>query len=83
MPVPCRKCLLSEIDPDKVYKEIVDYINSLDAEVKVNDETYQSRLSFCRECDNLRDGMCVLCGCFVEVRAIKKISNCPSNQKLW
>lgn len=79
----CLRCLLSEIDPDKYYSTVIEYINSIDTEHKVNEEIYKSRLEICRLCDMLSDGMCILCGCFVEVRAIKKIGNCPHIPHKW
>lgn len=83
MRIPCRKCLLSELDPDQTYRELRDYINSIDSCLKVSDATYACRLSQCRLCSNLSNGICILCGCFVEVRAMKKISDCPAEEKYW
>lgn len=80
---PCTKCLLSEISPDVVYKEVREYIDSLDLAEKVEDSVYQQRIDQCRECESLRDGMCALCGCFVEVRAVKRKSKCPALPKKW
>lgn len=80
---PCVKCLLSEISPDTVYKEIREYIDSLDATEKADEADYKRRLDICRECDSMREGICALCGCFVEVRAIKKKNKCPFIPKKW
>ncbi|MFQ7747018.1 MAG: DUF6171 family protein [Eubacteriales bacterium] len=33
--------------------------------------------------DSLRNGMCALCGCFVEVRAAKKRQHCAQSEKIW
>ncbi len=38
---------------------------------------YETRLSLCKECDLLLDGMCRACGCFVELRATMKKNSCP------
>ena len=78
----CKKCLLSEID-EKFHANINDYIYSLSDEIKVVNEEYQRRLSICRECENMLNGMCKKCGCFIETRAIKKLSYCPSEDKKW
>jgi len=80
---PCTKCLLSEISPDVFYKEVREYIDSLDPDQKVADEEYRRRLDICRGCESLRDGMCALCGCFAEVRAVKIKNKCPSLPKKW
>ncbi len=80
---PCTKCLLSEISPDVVYREIKEYIDSLDAEEKVPDEVYEERLNACRQCESMKDGICALCGCFVEVRAVKRKNKCPALPAEW
>ena len=35
------------------------------------------------ECDNLINGMCKICGCFVEMRAAVKKNYCPDIEKYW
>ncbi len=79
----CKRCLLSEIDRDGVYKTVREYLASLDDGVKCGAEEYSSRLAVCRACDHLSDGMCSLCGCFVEVRAAKRAQNCPDLPHRW
>ncbi|MDE5983714.1 MAG: hypothetical protein K2H13_00460 [Eubacterium sp.] len=80
----CKKCLLLEAGENKSFKEISEYIHNLDDALKVSDEIYQYRLSFCRECDYLISGMCRKCGCYVEVRAILKSKSCPNfDNKKW
>lgn len=79
----CRRCLLSEIDRDGVYKTVLEYIASLDETVKCGREEYEARLEICRACDHLTNGMCALCGCFVEVRAVKRVQNCPDLPHRW
>lgn len=79
----CRKCLLSEIDRNGVYKTVLEYIDSIDPALKCTDEDYSRRLDICRTCEHLNEGMCALCGCFVEVRAVKKKQNCPDIPHRW
>lgn len=81
--IQCKKCLLSEIDIEGYYKSILDYVKALPAEEKVSDEVYETRLSICKTCEDLVNGMCKKCGCFVELRAAKQFMNCPSEHKLW
>jgi len=78
--IPCKKCLISKTGRTQVYKEVRDYIASLDESIKTTEEIYQSRLAVCQKCSDLSDGMCAQCGCFIEVRAIKKGQKCPSKQ---
>lgn len=80
---PCRRCLLSEIDRDGAYRTVLEYIGSLDPTVKCSREEYAARLQVCRSCEHLSEGMCALCGCFAEVRAVKKHQNCPDIPNRW
>ncbi|WP_066715596.1 DUF6171 family protein [Clostridium sp. Marseille-P299] len=79
----CKKCLLSEIDENKFFQSILDYVANIPPNEKVNDEVYEQRLSICKECDELVNGMCKKCGCYVELRAAKLFMSCPSEHKLW
>ena len=79
----CRKCLLSEVDPEGVYRSVAEYIASLDSSVRCDEEVYRERLRHCTACDQLTDGMCLFCGCYVEARAAKKKQNCPGIPHKW
>ena len=79
----CRKCLLQEMDEGKYFADMRLYIENLDADLKVEDALYRERLAQCKECDNLVSGMCRVCGCFVEMRAIMKRNSCPGIPKRW
>lgn len=59
------------------------YLKGLDEEIKVEDEIYRERLIRCEECDNLTDGICKICGCFVEYRAAMKAKGCPAIHQKW
>lgn len=47
------------------------------------DALYQERLSLCRQCESLLNGMCRICGCFVEMRAAVAKNYCPAINKKW
>lgn len=80
----CKKCLLLEAGEKVTYQEIMDYISTLDSNDLVDSETIESRLKHCKECDELISGMCRKCGCYIEVRARLKGSNCPSyDNRKW
>lgn len=80
----CKKCLLLEAGENKSFETIKAYIDNLDSEQKVSTDTYNYRLEQCKECDNLISGMCLKCGCYVEVRAILKNKNCADyNLQKW
>lgn len=79
----CRKCLLQDMDEGQYFDDMRKYIENLDADLKVTSELYDERLAFCRECDNLISGMCRVCGCFVEMRAVMKKNSCPGMPSKW
>lgn len=79
----CKKCLLKDISKDEYFKNIYEYINGLDEDIKTEDSLYEKRLEFCKECDNLINGMCRICGCFVELRAAVTKNYCPDVKKKW
>ncbi len=79
----CKRCLLSEIDTEDVKKAIDQMIQAMPEEQKADEETYNYRLSKCKQCDSLNSGMCGKCGCYVELRALKKNQKCPHEIKKW
>lgn len=79
---PCR-CLLGETSEKELLRNIREYISGLDEETRAEEETYRKRLSICKRCDKLSDGVCLKCGCYVEMRAAVKTGRCPSEKKYW
>lgn len=72
----CKRCLLRELDGE-YFKSIYQYIDNIPLEQKAPPEEYDRRLALCKSCDDLKNGMCAQCGCFVEVRAAKLRQVCP------
>lgn len=80
----CKKCLLLEAGESKSYQSVIDYLDNLDTKLKVTDKEYHSRLSKCKNCDNLIAGMCIKCGCYAELRAALKNKECPDfDNRKW
>ena len=80
----CKKCLLLEAGENAVYKTVSDYLETIDDSMKVSDEEYEKRLSYCKRCEYLISGMCRKCGCYIEVRAALKNKDCPDYpDKKW
>ena len=79
----CRKCLPRTETREEYFEKLSDYVKRMDEDLKVDQETYEKRLALCSECKNYLDGMCRLCGCFVELRAAQKIKKCPDIQVKW
>jgi len=75
---------LSEGLSDKEYhKTVADYISNIPDELKTPEDIYAMRLGQCKKCRYLMNGLCRLCGCFVEIRAASIKSYCPHKNSYW
>ncbi len=79
----CRKCLLRETSRADYFRQLEAYIAALDEADRVSQEIYERRLSLCNSCEHLTDGMCRLCGCYVELRAALRVRKCPGLPCRW
>lgn len=80
----CRRCLLEDMSSEaELLRSIEELISLLPPEKRADDATRAQRLSMCRECDHLRSGTCLLCGCFVELRTAKAHMACPDVPARW
>ena len=79
---PCR-CLLFESGQQDMARAVAEYVASLDESVRTPEETYRARLALCRECPELMNGTCRLCGCYAETRAAKRVQACPMVPPRW
>lgn len=80
---PCR-CLLADLpDQAALAKSIQELIDLLPDTQRAGEDARQARLAACRRCPHLADGMCVLCGCYVELRAAKARMRCPDVPGRW
>lgn len=79
---PCR-CLLKQAGEEELAQTVSQYLSTLDPDIKADPDLYRSRLEKCKECDSLNSGMCVKCGCYVEMRAAVRKNRCPSEEKFW
>ncbi len=76
----CKRCLLSETDEAGVYRTIRRRIEQMSPEQRTGAEEYQRRLGICQACDALTNGLCGMCGCFIELRAAQQSRHCPCGQ---
>ena len=83
MKIICKKCLLADIDRDAYTEKLMEYIAAVPEDKRADEEEYQRRLGICKQCEQLYDGMCAVCGCYVELRALKPNAYCPSEKKFW
>jgi hypothetical protein len=76
----CRRCSEEELALfEQVKAQMPGYIGTVGGDMRVTDEEYRARLEFCYECAGLAGGvMCRYCGCFVQMRALKKHMHCPN-----
>ena len=74
----CKRCLIRDLDEKAEFENMFTYIAQLDEEIKTDPLTYETRLSTCKTCLSLVNGMCKHCGCFVEMRAAIITNCCPN-----
>ncbi|MCH5189359.1 MAG: hypothetical protein J1F37_02225 [Oscillospiraceae bacterium] len=81
----CKRCLLRESAEKDVYEDIQSRIAKLSEKDKTDSGAYRLRLENCKECEHLISGVCMKCGCYVELRAAFKKQHCPlpSTDKKW
>lgn len=70
------------VDQAAYFQNMYDYIDNLDEESKVDQPLYEKRLTVCKKCDLLNDGLCRACGCYVELKAVMKKNSCPYDKWL-
>ena len=80
--MPCR-CLLFEAGEKDMARAVAEYVGGLDESVRADEADYRARLAQCEACDQLMNGTCRLCGCYVEARAAKKGQACPMVPARW
>ncbi len=78
----CR-CLLFEAGEKDMARTVAEYVASLDDAIRTPEDVYRVRLDICRECPELMNGTCRLCGCYVETRAAKRGQVCPMVPARW
>ncbi|MCR5826398.1 MAG: DUF6171 family protein [Oscillospiraceae bacterium] len=79
----CKRCLLRELAESETLRGINECRARLDADVRADETLYERRLQACRGCDSLLSGTCLLCGCYVELRAAMRELGCPAVPDRW
>ena len=74
----CRRCLLNLEAERSVIDAINEKIKRLSDDERTDGELYEKRLELCKGCDHLISGVCMKCGCYVELRAAFKSQGCPN-----
>ena len=74
----CKRCLTREMaGKERTYETIRQYIENLEERDRAAGEVYERRLEGCKACEKLLEGLCLACGCYVEIRAAKTSQTCP------
>ncbi|WBY63943.1 MAG: DUF2757 domain-containing protein [Thermocaproicibacter melissae] len=81
--IPCRKCLDKDMTEEEYRSLIGRYIDAIAEDRRTPEEEYSRRLKICSTCKRLTGGMCLLCGCFAEVRAAVKDRHCAEVPAKW
>lgn len=77
----CRRCLTREMaGQEEYFRNLQEYIENLEPDIKAAEALYEERLAVCKECDLLLQGMCRTCGCYVELRAAITKNTCPNRK---
>ena len=80
----CRRCLLEDMPSQaELARSVRELVDMLPEENRAPEAERLRRLALCRACDHLIDGMCALCGCYVELRAAKRRMGCPDVPGRW
>lgn len=77
----CGKCLTRDMaGQEEYFRNLREYIENIEPELKAPEELYEGRLAVCRDCGLLLEGMCRSCGCYVELRAAMEKNACPRHK---
>ncbi len=79
----CRRCLLEELGEGDYLESVRRYRARLSEKERTPDDEYEARLSACKDCAELVNATCNLCGCYVEIRAARRSSSCPAIPPRW
>jgi hypothetical protein len=76
--------LLEEIADERAFYAIIEErIRLLPDGERADAAEYARRLTLCRTCGELNRGTCAQCGCYVEIRAAKRVMRCPLVNPKW
>ena len=80
MSVICKKCLIGQ-DTENYLALIAKNKAATPEKYRAAENVYAQRIAVCEDCEKLSGPTCLACGCYVELRAIRKDSKCP--YKKW
>lgn len=72
----CKKCAIG-MDAEAYAQLIEKNRAALPEKSRASDAEYDRRVSACEECEKRSGPTCLACGCYVELRALRRDSRCP------
>lgn len=80
MSIICKKCLIGVQAED--YLQLIEKNRAaVSSKDRTPDDMYSARIAKCEACDYLSGPTCRACGCYVELRAMRRSVHCP--YKKW
>lgn len=76
----CKKCLIGQQAEDYLAL-IARNREATPLRLRTPEAEYDRRITACEACEKLSGPTCLACGCYVELRALRKDSHCP--YKKW
>lgn len=80
----CRPCAYtSAIHRETVERELA-RLRSIASIAPADAETVHRRLTACSACRYLdHNHVCLMCGCYVQIRTFARDARCPAKTRLW
>lgn len=74
---------MEDFAPEEYLEHMRIYLKALDDDIKTEEALYGERLQLCAKCEDLLEGLCRKCGCYVEYRAAIRKKHCPGVPPSW
>ena len=76
----CKKCFTGAQAEE--YEKMIDACRAaIPQRDRAEDAEYTRRMEICQQCELFLAATCRACGCYAELRAMKKATHCP--KKKW
>lgn len=72
----CKKCLIGQQAEDYL-RFIAENKSAMPVSSRASEQEIDRRITICEECDYLTGPTCRACGCYVELRTLRKGASCP------
>lgn len=76
----CKKCMIG-VEAEQYLLLIEKNRAAIPLKNRASDAEFDKRITACEECEKRSGPTCLACGCYVELRALRRDSRCP--YKKW